>query len=207
MADRGCGMSIDPTIPIRPPATSAIQNPESELPSHGRLLGIDFGTKRVGVAVSDVEQRYAAAVTVIQRSSVKGDTNALVRIVEDNVAVGLVVGLPVHKSGDEGAKAKQAREFGTWAGRATNLPVVYWDERHSSTIAEGHLINSGVSEKKRKATLDAIAAQIMLQSYLDAADRTVWTTTRKASQLTSEISEKSNPPLLSGEGSSIRENL
>ncbi len=137
------------------------------------------------MAVSDVEQRYAAAVSVIQRSSVKGDTNALLRLVEENAAVGLVVGLPVHKSGDEGAKAKQAREFGTWAGRATNLPVAYWDERHSSTIAEGHLISGGVSEKKRKKSLDAIAAQIMLQSYLDAPDRNVWTT-RTASQKRTE---------------------
>lgn len=149
--------------------------PQSAFPSHGRLLGIDFGTKRVGVAISDIDQRYAAAVAVFERSSVKGDTNALLRVVEENVAVGLVVGLPVHKSGDEGAKAKQAREFGTWAGRATNLPVAYWDERHSSTIAEGHLISGGVSEKKRKKSLDAIAAQIMLQSYLDAPDRDVWT--------------------------------
>jgi putative Holliday junction resolvase len=154
---------------------SATPNPQSTFPSSGRLLGLDFGTKRVGVAVSDVEQRYAAAVEVIQRSSVKGDTTALIRLAEENLAVGLVVGLPVHKSGDEGAKAKQAREFGTWAGRVTNLPVAYWDERHSSTIAEGHLIGGGVSEKKRKKSLDAIAAQIMLQTYLDAPDRTVWT--------------------------------
>jgi putative Holliday junction resolvase len=176
-------------VSVRPPLTpdpspqgegSETRSPSTAIvPASGRLLGIDFGTKRVGVAVSDVEQRYAEAVEVIQRSSVKGDTNALVRLVEENLAVGLVVGLPVHKSGDEGAKAKQAREFGTWAGRATNLPVVYWDERHSSTIAEGYLISGGASEKKRKKSLDAIAAQIMLQSYLDAPDRTVWTTRRE----------------------------
>lgn len=141
------------------------------LPSSGRLLGIDFGTKRVGVAVSDVEQRYAVALTMFQRSSAKGDSNALARIVEENVPVGLVVGLPVHMSGDEGGKAKQAREFGAWASRVTTLPVAYWDERHTSTIAEGYLTSAGFSEKKRKAKLDALAAQIMLQSFLNAPDR------------------------------------
>lgn len=168
-------MSGEQSPPKRNRIQSATRNSQSDIPSSGRLLGIDFGTKRVGVAVSDVEQRYAAAVAVVQRSSVKGDTNAIVHLVEENLAVGLVVGLPVHMSGDEGQKAKQAREFGTWAGRVTNLPVTYWDERHSSTIAEGHLISGGVSEKKRKKSLDAIAAQIMLQSYLDAPDRDRWT--------------------------------
>ncbi len=128
--------------------------------------------------MSDVEQRYAAPVATIARSSAKGDAVALRRFVDENAAAGLVVGLPVHMSGDEGTKAKQAREFGTWAGRTTGLPVAYWDERHSSTLAEGRLLGAGISEKKRAAKLDALAAQILLQSYLDATDRTVWTARR-----------------------------
>lgn len=165
----------DNLAPPSPPDDLAIRNPQSAIPAAGRLLGLDFGTKRVGVAVSDFEQRYAAALTVIDRSSAKGDAVALARAVEENAAVGLVVGLPVHMSGDEGGKARQAREFGTWAGRTTGLPVAYWDERHSSTIAEGRLLGAGLSEKKRTEKLDAFAAQIMLQSYLDAPDRTRWT--------------------------------
>ena len=143
-------------------------------PTHGRLLGLDYGAKRLGVAVSDVEQRVAAAVSVIPRSSVRGDTRALERIVEENQPAGLVVGLPVYASGDEGTQAGRAREFGAWAGRALGLPVTYWDERHSSTIAEGYLIGAGISEKKRKTRLDALAAQVMLQAYLDAVDRSRW---------------------------------
>lgn len=169
--------------PLTPqsPTDPAPRPPHSAVPPSGRLLGLDFGTKRVGVAVSDVEQRYAAALSVIARGSAKGDAVALVRLVEENAAAGLVVGLPVHMSGDEGGKARQAREFGTWAGRATGLPVAYWDERHSSTIAEGRLLGAGLSEKKRKGKLDALAAQVMLQSYLDAADRTRWTAERSRS--------------------------
>ena len=143
-------------------------------PTHGRLLGLDYGSKRVGVAVSDVEQRIAAAVSVISRSSARGDARALTRIVDDNQPAGLVVGLPVFTSGDEGTQAGRAREFGAWAGRTLGLPVRYWDERHSSTIAEGYLIGAGISEKKRKGRLDALAAQVMLQAYLDAADRSRW---------------------------------
>lgn len=165
----------DPPEPGSSSDESAIRNSQSEIPPAGRLLGLDFGTKRVGVAVSDSEQRYAAPLAAIARSSAKGDAVALGRLVGENAAVGLVVGLPVHMSGDEGGKAKQAREFGTWAGRATGLPVAYWDERHTSTIAEGRLLSAGMSEKKRKAKLDALAAQVMLQSYLDAPDRTRWT--------------------------------
>lgn len=172
MRNAECGMNEDVT---RPPEDSALRTPHSVFPAAGRLLGLDFGTMRVGVAVSDVEQRYAAPLATIVRSSAKGDAAALARMVEENAAVGLVVGLPVHMSGDEGGKAKQAREFGTWVGRATGLPVAYWDERHTSTIAEGHLLAAGVSEKKRKEKLDALAARVMLQSYLDAADRTRWT--------------------------------
>lgn len=149
-------------------------HPLASFPTTGRLLGIDFGTKRVGVAVSDVDQRYAAPVGMFARSSSAAEAAALRRFVEDNQAVGLVVGLPVHKSGDEGTKARQAREFGTWAGRAVHLPVVYWDERHTSTIAEGYLAGTGLSEKKQKSRLDALAAQIMLQAYLDAPDRSLW---------------------------------
>ena len=154
---------------------SALRTPHSALPSRGRLLGLDFGTKRVGVAVSDFEQRFAAPLAVIPRSSGKGDAAALAKLVAEHEAVGLVVGLPVHMSGDEGDKAKQARGFGTWAGRAVGLPVAYWDERHTTTIAGGHLLQSGLSEKKQKAKLDALAARLMLQAYLDAADRTRWT--------------------------------
>ncbi len=162
-------------IPTTPAGNSEGPAPASRFPARGRLLGLDFGTKRVGVAVSDFEQRYAAPVATVPRSSAAGDAVALAKLVADHEAMGLVVGLPVHRSGDEGGKAAQARAFGAWAGRATGLPVADWDERHSSTIAGGHLLQSGLSEKKRKAKLDALAARLILQAYLDAPDRDRWT--------------------------------
>lgn len=160
-------------MPTSPSISDTAKSIES-VPRRGRLIGIDFGTKRVGLAVSDVEQKYAVALTMFPRSSSTGDANSLKRATEGQAPVGLVVGLPVHMSGDEGAKAKQAREFGIWSGRVLGLPVAFWDERHTSLIAEGYLTSAGVTEKKRKMKIDALAAQIMLQSFLDAADRTQW---------------------------------
>ena len=89
------------------------------------------------------------------------------QLVEEYRVVGLVVGLPVHMSGDEGEKAREARAFGRWAAEATGLPVTWWDERYTTVIAEEALISAGLSKKKRKQRLDKLAAQIMLQAYLD----------------------------------------
>ena len=81
---------------------------------------------------------------------------------------GLVVGLPVHLSGDEGEKAAEARAFGNWLAQATALPIVFWDERFTTREAEGHLKSAGLSHQRRKDRRDRVAAQILLQSYLDA---------------------------------------
>jgi putative Holliday junction resolvase len=80
----------------------------------------------------------------------------------------LVVGLPVHLNGREGAKAREARAFGRWLGEITGLPVVFWDERFTSVEAEQLLLAAGLTSKRRKARRDKVAAQILLQSYLDA---------------------------------------
>lgn len=181
--------SPNPQIP-NPQSPPPVPTP---FPTQGRLLGLDYGKKRLGVAVSDSEQTIAAAVSVIPRSSPRGDLRALQRIVEDNQPVALVVGLPVHMSGDEGTQAGRARELGTWASRALGLPVRYWDERHSSTIAEGFLLQSGFSDKKRKGRLDALAAQVMLQSYLDAPDRSLWDRNPPVSQPPAPQSEEFEP--------------
>jgi putative Holliday junction resolvase len=78
------------------------------------------------------------------------------------------VGLPVHLDGREGSKALEARRFGQWLGEVTNLPIVFWDERFTTVEAEGYLWSAGLTHKRRKARRDQVAAQIMLQSFLDA---------------------------------------
>ena len=141
------------------------------LPTRGTLLGLDYGTKRIGVAVSTPDQTIASPLENYTRRNELEDAAFLKRLATEYQAVGLVVGLPVHMSGDEGTHAKEARAFGEWAGQVCGLPGVYWDERYSSAMAELYLQQAEVSPKKRKQRLDKVAAQVMLHTFLDSDDR------------------------------------
>lgn len=134
----------------------------------GRLLGVDFGTVRVGLAVSDAGRRIASPLATYRCRSREPDSAYFQRLVEEQEAVGLVVGLPVHLDGREGQKAKEARAFGRWLTEVTARPVVFWDERFSTVEAESHLLAAGLTNKRRRERRDRVAAQILLQSYLDA---------------------------------------
>lgn len=143
----------------------------ASVPTRGTLLGLDYGTKRIGVAVSTPDQSIASPLENYTRRNLPEDEAFLKRQATEYQAVGLVVGLPVHMSGDEGTKAREARAFGEWAGLACGLPVVFWDERYSSAMAELYLQQAEVSRKKQKQRLDKVAAQVMLQAFLDSDDR------------------------------------
>jgi putative holliday junction resolvase len=143
----------------------------AEYPSEGRLLGLDYGTKRVGIAISTFEQNIASPLENYTRKTELQDQNFLSKIINEYQCKGLVVGLPVHMSGDEGQKAKEARRFGNWISQFSQIPIRFWDERYSSASAEEFLVNVNVSRNKRKAYLDKLAAQIILQSFLDSTDR------------------------------------
>jgi putative Holliday junction resolvase len=139
----------------------------SPFPTDGRLLGLDFGTVRIGVAISTPEQTIASPMEIYTRRSERLDTTYFQSLVKENRVVGAVVGLPMHVSGEEGTSAQLAREFGAWFTSITNLPVTYWDERYTSSVAADILRDAGVARSKRKQRLDMLAAQILLQSYLD----------------------------------------
>jgi putative Holliday junction resolvase len=143
----------------------------ADLPQRGRLLGLDFGTRRIGISVSDDEQRIASPLENYTRSRDEVDATRLKKIAEEYRVVGLVVGLPIHTGGEEGQKAREARRFAAWASAATALPLAMWDERFTSAIAEDHLLAANLSKKKRKERLDKVAAQIMLQSFLESRRR------------------------------------
>ena len=161
--------SCEPPATPRAPKTEPTAQSDSAFPSRGRLLGLDYGTRRVGVAVSDDDRRIASPLENYNRVRPEADARYLQRVVEDYRPVGLVVGLPLHMSGEEGEKAKEARRFGAWAAKVTGLPVVFWDERLTSALADDFLRSAEMSAKQRKARLDKVAAQIMLQAYLDAS--------------------------------------
>jgi putative Holliday junction resolvase len=134
----------------------------------GRLLGVDYGSVRVGLAICDSERIIASPLAIYERRDAIRDAEYFRKLVTSEQVIGLIVGLPVHMSGDEGGKAKEARTFGDWLARATGLPVVYWDERFTTKDAESHLRGAGLSRQRRKERLDKVAAQILLQAYLDA---------------------------------------
>lgn len=133
-----------------------------------RLLGVDYGTVRIGLAVCDADRIIASPLEIRERQGADRDAVFFTELIEREQIGGLVVGLPLHTTGREGIKATEAREFGQWLGGVAGLPVIYADERFSTAFAESALWQAGLTHKKRKARRDAVAAQIMLQAFLDA---------------------------------------
>lgn len=135
---------------------------------YSRLLGIDFGTVRVGVAVSDPGRTIAFPLATYQRQDADRDADFFRDMVAEEEIAGLVVGLPMHTDGREGLKAAEARAFGAWLAEQTQLPVAYFDERFSTVQAETILWDAGLTHKRRRERRDRLAAQLVLQAYLDA---------------------------------------
>jgi len=131
----------------------------------GRLLGLDIGGKRIGVAISDEMGMIASPVGMVAR----GPQSAReIRAHVDRLgAVGLVIGLPVGMSGREGPQADEVRQFVDEISAIVGLPIEWWDERLTTAMAERSLIASGTRRDKRKLQVDAVAASMILQGYLD----------------------------------------
>lgn len=142
-------------------------SPGQKLPDSGRIAGIDFGTVRIGIAISDPGQTIGSPLEVLNRRTIELDQKHFVALAQTEQLVGFVVGLPVHMSGDASAKSEQAVEFGTWLSDVTSLPVDYIDERYTTAMAREILNQTGLSGKKRKAMLDKLAAQIILSAWLE----------------------------------------
>ena len=134
-----------------------------------RILGLDPGERRIGVALSDPTGTIASPHSVIDRRTV--DPAVAVRELCDEYGVDLiVVGLPTGLSGNEGPSAKAARAFGVLVSKAAGLPVQYQDERFTTVTAEGALLEGGVRRDKRREVRDKVAAAVILQTYLDRKD-------------------------------------
>jgi putative Holliday junction resolvase len=133
-----------------------------------RLLGVDYGSVRVGLAISDADRKIASPLTTYPRRDRTQDARYFRELVQAEEVGQIVVGLPVHLDGREGQKAVEARAFGKWLAETTGLPIVFWDERFTSVEAEQFLLAAGLTNQRRKARRDRVAAQILLQAYLDA---------------------------------------
>lgn len=138
------------------------------LPPEGRLAGIDYGTVRIGIALTDPLRLIASPAVNYQRQQEDMDAKWFRDFTEEESVVAFVVGLPIHLSGDESQKSLEARRFGAWLREVTERPVVFHDERYTSVDAEAHLQSANLTKKRRKARLDMLAAQIILKSFLDS---------------------------------------
>ena len=133
-----------------------------------RIAGIDYGTVRIGIATADLEVGIAGPYENYNRRNEKLDAEYFLRLAEQEHIGKFVVGLPVHLSGNESQKSREAREFGAWLEKLTGVMVEYFDERYTSSEAEAILGDAQLTKKQRQARLDQLAAQIMLTAYLEA---------------------------------------
>jgi putative Holliday junction resolvase len=132
-----------------------------------RILAIDPGTVRLGLALSDPSGTIAQPLSVLVRRSEAEDLKTLVELVERQEVGMIVIGLPRLMNGRLDAAAHQAQAFGAQVARATGRPVAYWDERLTSVAAERYLIEQGKRRSKRRQEIDRMAATLLLQGYLD----------------------------------------
>src|SRR5580693_341809 len=137
------------------------------LPARGALIGLDLGTKTIGVAASDPDRRIAAPVETVARKRFTDDAQRLIALAAERRAVGFVLGLPLNMDGSEGARAQSTRAFARNLARLTDLPIALWDERLSTVAVERALIAADASRAKRKAVIDQHAAAYILQGALD----------------------------------------
>jgi putative pre-16S rRNA nuclease len=143
----------------------------AHLPARGALIGLDLGSKTIGVASSDPDRRLATAVETIARKSFAADAARLLALAAERKAIGFVLGLPVNMDGSEGPRAQSTRAFARNLARLTELPIALWDERLSTAAVERELIAADVSRSRRAKVIDQHAAVFILQGALDRLAR------------------------------------
>jgi putative holliday junction resolvase len=151
---------------IRPLAEVA-----AHLPARGALLGLDLGTKTIGVATSDPARRVATGVETVRRTNFTSDVARLLALAAERKAAGFVLGLPLNMDGSEGPRAQSTRAFARNLARLTELPIALWDERLSTAAVERALIAADVSRSRRAKAIDQHAAVFILQGALDRLAR------------------------------------
>ncbi|HEY8423912.1 MAG TPA: Holliday junction resolvase RuvX [Clostridia bacterium] len=132
-----------------------------------RVLGIDYGDKRIGFALSDQLRIIASPLEVYNRKTLEQDLEYIKNLIESNQVDTVVIGLPINMDGTMGERAIKTQEFGELLKQKIDIPIVYIDERWTSKESERFLIQSNIRREKRKVLVDKIAAQNILQRYLD----------------------------------------
>ncbi len=141
----------------------------TDLPRVGRIAGIDFGTVRIGIAITDPSQTIASPLEIYHRKTAALEEAYFRDLTQREQIVGFVVGLPVHLDGNSSQISVLAEEFGKWLTLTTKVPVVWFDERFTSHAASELIAGAKLTSKRRKALLDKLAAQVLLTAFLDSS--------------------------------------
>ena len=152
-------------------STIAIEDLPPHLGRDARLLGLDVGTKTIGMALSDVTRSVATPFDTIRRTKFTADAKTIREVVEKNQVGALVIGFPLNLDGSEGPRAQSTRAFARNLAAHVTVPMVFWDERLSTAAVERHLIEADASRKRRAEVIDRMAAAYILQGALDRLRR------------------------------------
>lgn len=133
----------------------------------GKLMGLDLGTKTIGVAISDSIRMAATPVETIRRAKFSADAARILELIAKNNVTGIVLGLPLNMDGSEGPRAQSARAFGRNLAQKTDLPIVFWDERLSTMAVTRTMIEADLSRARQAEVVDKMAASYILQGVLD----------------------------------------
>ena len=141
------------------------------LPRGSPLMGLDVGTKTVGLALSDVTHMIASGLTTLARTKFTADARALLDLAAAHRVGGFVIGLPINLDGSDGPRAQATRAFARSLARLTPIPILLWDERLSTAAAERTLLEADMSRRRRAQVIDKVAATLILQGALDRLER------------------------------------
>ena len=138
-----------------------------EITPNNSLIGLDLGTKTIGVAISDTIPSVATPIKTIKRKKFSIDADDLLEIISTKNCCGVILGLPKNMNGSEGPRAQSTRAFARNFSAKTNLPITFWDERLSTVAAEKALLEADTTRKRRAEVIDHVAAAYILQGFLD----------------------------------------
>jgi putative Holliday junction resolvase len=141
--------------------------PLDALPTKGRLMGLDLGTKTIGVAISDGLQMTATPNETIKRKKFGLDADRIIQLIAENACVGVVIGLPLNMNGTEGPRAQSTRAFVRNLAQKIELPIAFWDERLSTAAVTRTMIEADISRAKQAKVVDKLAASFILQGALN----------------------------------------
>lgn len=147
------------------------ENPLGALANKGKLMGLDLGTKTIGVAISDGLRMTASPVETIKRIKFTQDAERLAKLVADHTVTGIVIGLPLNMDGTEGPRAQSTRAFVRNLKQKIDLPMVFWDERLSTMAVTRTMLEADLSRARQAEVVDKLAASYILQGALDRLRR------------------------------------